>query len=169
MNLVTIVNEDDEVIGAKARDALQHPQDIYRVAVLWLTNSQGDVLIAQRGLTKTNSPGLWGPAVAGTIDEGESYDQNIVKEIQEEIGLTVTIDQLTKGPYQKPDLTDTNRRYFRQWYFLVRDLPIGDFIIPRDEVEAIRWVAPATLKQELKYHPERFLPTFSRYVNDFCS
>ncbi len=48
---VAIVNEADEVIGTKARDELTK-QDIVRVAVLWLENSRGQVLLQQRALTK---------------------------------------------------------------------------------------------------------------------
>ena len=33
-------------------------------------------------------PEVWGPAVSGTNEEGETYDSNIIKEAQEEIGLT---------------------------------------------------------------------------------
>ena len=81
-----IVNENDEIIGYKGKGTLEK-SDIYRVSALWIQNSKGDILLAQRKLTKKHSPGKWGPAVAGTNDEGESYESNIIKETEEEIGL----------------------------------------------------------------------------------
>ena len=81
-SLITIVNEEDEIIGHKDRTSLDHETDIYRVAALWLTNSTGEVLIAQRALSKESSPGKWGPAAAGTVEEGETYESNIVKEVE---------------------------------------------------------------------------------------
>jgi len=43
--------------------------------------------LAQRSFNKTHNPGQWGPAVAGTNDEGETYESNIIKEAEEEIVL----------------------------------------------------------------------------------
>lgn len=92
---IVVVNENDEVVGAKKRGTIA-TDDIYRVSALWITNSNGDVLLAQRALTKKNDPGKWGPAVAGTVEEGETYLGNITKETEEEIGLKDV--QFTEGP-----------------------------------------------------------------------
>lgn len=67
---IIVVNDQDEIIGLKERDTLVQA-DIYRVAALWVVNSAGDILLAQRKFTKTHDPGKWGPAVAGTVDEGD--------------------------------------------------------------------------------------------------
>lgn len=83
-----IVNENDEIIGHKLREEVDPKNDIYRVSALWVTNSAGDVLIAQRKLTKKHAPGKWEPAVAGTVEKGETDESNIYKEAQEEIGLS---------------------------------------------------------------------------------
>lgn len=85
-NIQIIVNEQDEEIGVKHRHDITS-DDIYRVSALWIENSHGDVLMSQRGFMKRNNPGKWSAAVAGTIDEGESYSENIYKEAEEEIGL----------------------------------------------------------------------------------
>lgn len=77
--LYQVVNDSDEVIGHKFRNDIDFVKDIYRVAALWLTNSQGQVLIAQRLLTKDKDPGKWGPAAAGTLEKDETYESNIYK------------------------------------------------------------------------------------------
>ncbi len=88
----TIVDSNDNPIGAKHRQDKQY-DDIYRVAALWLTDSiTGDVLLAQRKWTKKNNPGKWAAAVSGTVEPNETYEINIVKEIEEEIGLTAMED-----------------------------------------------------------------------------
>lgn len=83
---IIIVDENDEIIKHKERGTLNQ-SDIYRVSALWIQNSKGEILLAQRSFNKKNHPGKWGPAVAGTNDEGETYESNIVKEAEEEIGL----------------------------------------------------------------------------------
>ena len=70
MERIIIVNEDDNQIGLKERGTLNDDGDIYRVSGLWVVNLKGDILLAQRGFSKTNHPGEWGVAVSGTVEEG---------------------------------------------------------------------------------------------------
>lgn len=158
---IPVVDVNDVQIGFKERDELV-AGDFYRVAALWLTNSKGEILLAQRAYTKTNSPGKWGPAVAGTVEEGETYDSNIVKEIFEEIGLTISIDQLSKGP--KVFVRTTEKGFFDQWYFYTTDLPSDEFVIPEDEVAQVRWVNRSDFDTWYAEHPEDFLSNTAQWL-----
>lgn len=150
---VTIVNEQDEIIDYKQRrDVAQ--QDIYRVSALWLTNPRGDILLAQRSLAKKHHPGLWGPAVAGTVEEGETYDENIVKEAEEEIGLTGIHPVASK----KERVTG-GHNHFTQWYTLTVDKTADEFAVQPEEVAQVKWFTRAELEQELRGHPEHYLRT----------
>ena len=158
-----IVNEKDEVIGSKKREDITS-SDIYRVSALWLTNNTGEVLIVQRAFTKKHDPGLWGPAVSGTVEEGQTYDSNIVKETEEELGLTEL--SITKGP--KILRTGKHTR-FCQWYFAHTDKKITDLTLHTEEVIAARWISPALLLAEVREHPERFIPSTREHIERFCS
>lgn len=148
---IVIVDENDEIIAHKERGT-QTQNDIYRVSALWVKNSRGDILLAQRKLTKRHDPGKWGPAVAGTVDEGETYEQNIIKEAEEEIGLKNI--QPVLGP--KVRMTGEHN-YFDQWYTLVVDKPAEDFTIQEEEVEQVRWFTHTELEKELHDSPEKYL------------
>lgn len=159
---IIIVNSNDEIIGSKLRGTLIDDQDIYRVAALWLNNSQGDILLAQRHHSKKNDPGKWGPAVAGTVEEGETYESNIIKEAQEEIGLINIKPEI--GP---KIMIEGERRYFTQWYRLVIDKDIKDFKIQENEVEALQWFSLKELTEELKNNPDKFLKRMGKYLQLF--
>lgn len=160
MPKVIIVDENDTPIGLKERaDFL--PGDIHRVTALWLTNSQGEILLAQRAFTKKHAPGMWGPAVYGTVDEGETYESNVIKETKEEIGLSISLDELKKGPkYLAGEGTENGR--FVQWFSAVRDVAIDELTLPPDEVIAARWITLADLKREVLEAPDRFVSAMSR-------
>lgn len=148
---IVIVNEQDEIIGHKERGTLVQG-DIYRVSALWVKNSNGDILLAQRAFTKSHDPGKWGPAVAGTVDEGETYEQNIIKETDEEIGLK----KITPIPGPKVRASG-EYNYFNQWYTLVVDKPAKDFTLQEEEVEQVKWLSRSELEKELRKHPEKYL------------
>lgn len=149
---IIIVNKDDEIIGFKERGTLEQ-KDIYRVSALWITNSKEDILLAQRKFTKKNDPEKWGPAVAGTNDEGETYESNITKESEEEIGLKNT--KFTKSIH---NFKEGEHRHFTQWFKVVVDKEISKFKIQEDEVEQIKWFTKEELIEAFEKEPKKFIP-----------
>ena len=158
---IQIVDNQDQLIGVKERSEIDYKSDIYRVSALWLTNSEGQTLLAKRAAVKDKDPGKWGPAVAGTIDEGETYDQNIYKEAEEEIGLTG--EQFDKG---KKIFVTHPRTYFCQWYFVKLDREVDSFVMQEDEVEELAWVGIEEIKQELQTNPGKYVPAMQQIVNE---
>ena len=147
---IPIVNEQDEIIGYKdGKD--RNTIDITRITALWLWNEKGEALLAQRGLKKKLNPGLWGPAVAGTVEEGETYESNILKEMEEEIGLRNVIPTL--GPKLR---RNTSHSYFVQWFFATinSDYPL---VKQDSEVESIKWFSKEELFKLFEVKPEIFL------------
>jgi len=158
---IVVVDENDKIIGYKDKDILGK-EEIYRVSALWITNSNGEILLARRHHTKSHHPRKWGPAVAGTVDEGETYEENIIKEAEEELGLKDI--KIKLGPKTK---TDDEFHHFTQWYAAMVDKNISEFKIQEDEVEEIKWISPDELKKELKEHLEEFTPTAEKYFELF--
>lgn len=152
MSRIPIVDENDIEIGFKERSEVEL-SDIYRVSALWLTNSKGEILLAQRALSKKHGPGKWGPAVAGTVDEGETYERNILKETEEEIGLVLSPQEIRLGPKVK---IQGNHLHFCQWYYAKSDKDLADFILQEDEVIDARWFSPEELKLLTEKSPEIF-------------
>lgn len=152
--LIPIVDEQDTITAYKRYcDVL--PQDIYRVTGLWVTNDSGEILLAQRAFTKKKDPGCWGPAVAGTVEKHETYDTNIIKEIEEEIGISKTSPRLL-AKYR----VQGSSNYFCSLYHLKINQPITYFKTPADEVEQLAWATPDKIIEDVKHHPEKYIPSF---------
>ena len=155
---IPIVNEQDEIIGYKEREG-KNPKDISRVTGLWLSDYDGNVLLAQRAFSKKVSPGLWGPAVAGTVEEGETYESNIIKEAEEEIGLIGL--KPTPGPKIR---VSASHEFFSQWFTVVVDRNYS-FKKQDIEVEAIKWFSKEEILKLLEEKPEMFVSGFKKYFN----
>lgn len=156
------VDKDDNVLGYKAK-AEFGPDDIERVSALWITNSNGDVLIAQRALTKKYGPGYWGPAAAGTVEEGETYETNIIKEAEEELGLK-NIKPVAGPKFYR----ETAHKYFCQWFTCVVDLPIETFKLQPEEVAAVKWTNKDALRQAIENKEDKFLSSMAQVLDIFC-
>jgi isopentenyl-diphosphate delta-isomerase len=150
--IIPVVNLKDEVIGSKERSELDYDQDIFRTASLWITNSKGEILLAQRKLDKKVDPGKWAEAVGGTVEGQDSYETTVVREAAEELGLTNL--QIITGPKQ---FITTPCCYFVQWYLAVIDKDISEFVFQQEEVEQIAWVSRDQLEKELVEDPEKYI------------
>ncbi len=160
--LCQIVDTDDTLIGYKMREEIDPKHDYYRTSALWLVNSSGDILISKRLLTKKTDPGKWGPAVAGTLEEGDTYETNIRKETSEEIGLSNV--EFAVGPKL---LYITPRRHFCQWFTATSDIPAHDLKPQAEEVAQVAWISKDDLLNDVKNNPDKYLAGMSGTVNLF--
>lgn len=161
---IPIVNEQDEIIGERIRKELQ-PGDIFRVTGLWIYDDAGNILLARRAETKALHPGLWALGVAGTVEIGETYDSNIVKEMAEEIGLTGYIPTFLSKELRDNQSGLGLRRFAAHYAVTIpHDYPL---VLKEDEVAEIKWFTPEEIEKAATEHPEMFVPTFLMYYKDF--
>jgi len=154
---IPVVNEQDEIIGYKERDN-RNPNDLVRATGLWITDKEGNILLAQRAFTKMHDPGLWGPAVGGTVEEDETYDSNIIKEAEEEIGLiNINFNFISKVHVYN---------CIAQIYTAVVDRDYK-FVKQDEEVENIKWFSRDELKKLLEEKPEIFFKNFKELIKLF--
>ena len=156
--LLPVVNEKDRIIGYKPRAALEK-SDVYRASAIWITHSQNKILLAQRAFSKKNGACQWGPAVAGTVEKGETYLRNALKEAREELGLENV--SLVKGPKQR---IRVGANFFCQWYFLIRDKEVEDFALQKSEVEKVEWFSSAEIWSMFGKNPSFFISNASQWI-----
>ncbi len=162
--MIPIVDENDKVIGHKERSDIDLELDIIRSASLWIVNRNGDILLAQRKFTKQNNPGKWSEAVGGTVEGDDNYESTMLREAQEEIGITVQNYEI--GPKQ---YINAPTRYFVQWYKTVIDEPIEAFLIQEEELEQLAWMSKDQFIKELKLNPEKYIDEMQEIARLFIN
>ena len=109
-----------------------------QIAVGIIRNPEGDIFITQRAADAHMANKLEFPG--GKIESDETPEQALIRELQEEVGITVTTSSLfDKLEYQFPD------RHITLWFFLVESWqgePWGK------EGQPGRWVAQQKLVAE---------------------
>lgn len=164
MSTIILVDERDQIVGYKERrDRVL--TDIIRATGLWVFRAETkEVLIARRSMSKPYDKGKWGPSAAGTLEQGETYTSNVVKEAREEIGLKIDPAKLIKGKYQ---LIQATQRYFYQGFFY--EVPVhmlSNFTLQKDEVDEVRFVQIEKLIEWVTARPQDFIESFGRGLQD---
>lgn len=83
---------------------IQIGKDVIGVGVgALILNDQGQILMALRGPAARNERGKW-EIPGGSVDWGETFEQAIIREVQEEIGVQIeVVELLTVSDHLLPD------------------------------------------------------------------
>jgi isopentenyl-diphosphate delta-isomerase len=158
---IPIVNEKDEIICHKNRHE-EKQMDLYRVSGLWITNSKGEILLARRAYNKLHSPGAWGPAVAGTVEEGETYESNIKKETKEELGLDL---ELKKNVKVLRKSKERKHNFFCQWFTANIDVPAEEINFQKEEIAEVKWFTEKEIIDMVNNKSDKFGLSLEEIVN----
>ncbi|MDG9712436.1 NUDIX domain-containing protein [Streptomyces sp. DH10] len=94
---------------------------------------RGDRVLAIRRGPAVARPGYWQP-LSGKLEPGETQEQAVVREVREEVGLTVV-------PLAKVWESETDDRLFRLHWWTAR-ADTGEVVPDPAEVAETRWVTP---------------------------
>lgn len=157
MPRITIVNDQDEVIGALPKQEARRRGEFHRLSHIAICNSKGEMLLQYRSATKQDSPDKWTFAVGGHVDDGESYEQAALREAREELGFTgLELTELFNF-YTERQAGDSAIRRFNQLYYAVTDqVPTPD----PEEVADARWHTLSQIDKMIDLSPKLFTETF---------
>ncbi|WP_055566987.1 NUDIX hydrolase [Streptomyces atriruber] len=110
-------------------------------------NAQGNVLL----IHKTDN-GLWA-LPGGGHDVGESVEQTVVREVAEETGIAVVVEDIV-GLYTDPQhvIAYDDGEVRQQFSICFHARPVGGSLRTSSESKEVRWVSPADL-DTLDIHP----------------
>lgn len=85
--LFDVVDEDDNVIGEATRSECHDKGWIHRSVMFFVFDARGRVLVTKRTQIKDFFPGFYSIVLGGHVRSEESYEEAVVQEIAEEIGV----------------------------------------------------------------------------------
>ncbi len=96
--LLQVVDEQDNPIGAETKDVIWREGLWHRVARVLVFNEANELLVQQRG-DKPLFPFRWAESVGGHVGAGDTYEETARREAEEEIGVTgLLLRRLGKYP-----------------------------------------------------------------------
>jgi 16S rRNA (adenine1518-N6/adenine1519-N6)-dimethyltransferase len=147
---IQFVDINDEPIGAGTKEEALEQGVRNRVVRVILINSAGEVLMHQRAEHLMSNPGKWS-TVAGHVDEGETYEQAAIRELQEEVGVTgVSLTEI--GYYYSEEFAEMHgRKSFARVYTGKYD---GEVVPNPAEVAQTRWVSKSEIDAWIEDDPK---------------
>ena len=149
-----VVNGRDEVIGRAARREVHARELLHRAVHVLVFNSRGNVFLQKRSMKKDRQPGVWDSSASGHLDSGEEYDVCAVRELREEIGLSLA------QPPRRLFKIDASEATDAEFVWVYRCESQGPFVLHPEEIERGDWFAPAAVTRWMDERPQDFASAF---------
>ncbi len=133
MELLDLYSENKERTGKTAVRGSKIDKGYYKLVVLiCIFNSNNQMLIQQRQVTKKDWANLWNLSVAGSAIVGETSKMAAERELKEELGIELVLDGCQA-------LSFCGNGVFCDYYIINKDIKLSDIKLQDEEVKAVKW------------------------------
>jgi isopentenyl-diphosphate delta-isomerase type 1 len=142
-----IVDENNLPLGnTKSRSEVHTSKNYWhRATHIWIVNEKNEILCQQRSMIKDVFPGKWQSFFGGHLKAGQTYKDNAIEELKEELGLNIRENNLQCVHVLKSEPA----KHFGQVYILRWDGNTDDLHFDDNEVKSVKWFTIDALKQRM--------------------
>lgn len=167
---IEILNEDLSVLKISLKSIAHKHGHLHASVHVWFYTIDGKILIQKRASSKIAFPNLWDVSVAGHVSADETPIQSAIREIKEEIGLTIYEDDLSKiGCFKErfqheDDFIDNEIHHI---YLCELKVGIEKIEVQKEEVSEVKLIPIHQFKKdvlELNFKKD-YTPHYPKYYN----
>ena len=167
--LIDILDSDGNTTGKTCLKSVAHQNGYFHATVhIWFYTKNEKILLQKRAPTKKVFPNLWDISVAGHIGAGEKFENAALREVQEEIGLSLSKDDLIKIGTRKHEVSHDNGIQDNEFHHVfIAELKVDpkELTVQEEEVAGLQLFELDILKKT-KNLENVLLPRFHDY---YCS
>ena len=160
-----LYDENRELIGRDHVRGEQLPIDGYHLVVhVWIRNSKGEYLIAQRSANRTAFPLVW-ECVDGSVLKGEDSLQGALREVKEEVGVDLLPEkgQVILSDIKKIEFGKVVNKIVDVWLFEYDgEVDLGN--ATTDEVAQVAWMNRSQIKE--LFDTDMFVETLEYFFTE---
>lgn len=158
---VDILDENGNYTGNSILKSEAHQKGLFHPTIhVWCYSKFGKILIQQRGANKETYPLKWDVSVAGHIGAGEEIETGAIREVEEEIGIILSIDDLEKIDVFKSEKRHSDTIWDREFnHTFLAELDEEILLIKqKEEVEALAWISLEAFENMISSNDEGLVP-----------
>lgn len=148
-----VLDEEGNKTGQALPKSVVHERELWHgSAFVWIYNAGGEVLLQLRAPGKKIFANVWDVSVAGHMSAGDSPMVCAIREINEEIGVSIQPDQLTPIGEYKDIVHYPNGKPHKEhcWVFLLKLSKEAKDLTPQvTEVSELKWHPVSELVRDL--------------------
>ncbi len=158
---VDVVDKNDNELGIKKLKSIVHKEgDWHRGAHLWIVK-EGRILLQKRAPQKDFFPNCFDVACGGHVSSGEIFEDTLVREVKEELGLKVNKKDFIfldkRNQVSKDEIKGLISREVLGVYLYFLKEPVKNIILQEEEVSEVKLFEINELKNLLKNKPKMFV------------
>lgn len=151
-----VVNDRDEVIDHRPRSEVHRLKLHHRAVHVLVFDRAGRLFLQKRSMLKDCFPGTWDSSASGHLDRGEDYDACAVRELREEIGLSLPDSARPRRLFYVHSSPSTGHEFV--WVYQCESE--GPFVLQPSEVERGDWFDPDVVTGWIERRPVDFADAF---------
>lgn len=137
--LLAVVDENNNLTEPLTRKNVHLANLWHRTTGIWVLNKIKQILCQKRSMLKDQNPGKWEAYFGGHLEYNEDITESAVREVSEELGQSVTADQLI--PYSHVVKSDKpTHREFQYVFMLFLNDANTNFEFEKDEIVELKWI-----------------------------
>lgn len=138
MELIEIVDEKGNFTGQIMDKEEAHDKNLlHNEVAIFIINDKRQVLLQKRSANKRFNPNKWA-LCAGHVDKGETLEVAALREIKEEIGIDININNLIAFGEREFSIKPSNS-HITYFYYIKSNLNENEFTIQTEELSEVKW------------------------------
>lgn len=158
MEFVILVDDQDNEVGKMEKMEAHYKGVLHRAFSVFLHDSEGNVLLQRRALSKYHSGGLWTNACCSHPRSGELVEEAAHRRLMEELGVDCEVKEVSHFIYRAE--LDQEMIEHELDHVLTGKLSKKTMPFNPDEVDSIDWMSFDALKDDIENHPEKYTAWF---------
>ena len=162
---IIFVDENDVPIGIGTREEAWAKGIYVRIVRAIISDENGRILSQLRSKEKKSYPGRWTDSASGHVDQGNSYDTAIKRELSEELGIDTNLSFV--GKFASKDIIDGKTILEFNAIYEGNIHSSTTLELQESEVSDIKWYKLTELKRLMIDDPNSFTLGFRELIQRY--
>lgn len=153
-----IIDQKGNLTGKKELRSIVHENGLWHRTVhvyfYRIVSNEIEFLVHLRSKNKSGHPNCWDTRFGGHLEVAQTFEQAAKREVSEETGLNIEINDLLLGRISTYD-GEKNKEVTQVYYYEFND-GLEKISFDDGEVQEVKWMSIANIKKALEGEPKKW-------------